>query len=195
MTLTKRLIIWMATVLVLTGCSSGSRAGGTDEPESVPSAASTDVSAAPSSTSFDAPGPTLLASGEESDTTMSTSSPADRLSSPTVTGNTSVPAEPAMADVPPDWMSRVLAAAEKESGVAATEIAVLRAESLVWSDSSLGCPEPGGVYTQATVDGFRVELAAGALELDYRIGTDGLFVLCKQFEAPPVTVWPGDPDE
>lgn len=43
-------------------------------------------------------------------------------------------------------------------GVAA--IAVVRAEHVTWRDGSLGCPVPDRSYTQALVDGYRIELAA-----------------------------------
>lgn len=37
-------------------------------------------------------------------------------------------------------------------------IAVVSVESVTWRDGSMGCPEPGMSYTQALVDGVRVEL-------------------------------------
>ncbi len=37
-------------------------------------------------------------------------------------------------------------------------ITVVTAESVTWRDGSMGCPEPGMSYTQALVDGVRIEL-------------------------------------
>lgn len=168
-------IAWVAVASVLVACGPG-------------------IDAQPSD-----PSPTVVSDGSSDSPASTVGAPGELPSTSTAPAADDASAEQASSDpaggVPPEWMSRVLAAAEQESGVAATDIAVVDAEPVVWSDGSLGCPEPGHVYTQATVDGYRVELAAGDLELDYRIGADGLFVLCKQFEAPPVTVWPGDPDE
>ena len=65
-----------------------------------------------------------------------------------------------------------------------SEVRVLRAEAVVFSDGSLGCPEPGQVYTQATVEGYRVVLGYGDREYDYRAGRRGFFVLCDRPSAP-----------
>ena len=59
-----------------------------------------------------------------------------------------------------------------------TKLTVLSAESVTWSDGSLGCPEPGMAYTQALVPGYRIRIQAGAEVLDYHAGRRGLPVLC-----------------
>lgn len=46
---------------------------------------------------------------------------------------------------------------EREN-VDADEIQVVEAGRVTWSDGSLGCPQPGMIYTQALVDGWRVVL-------------------------------------
>jgi hypothetical protein len=38
------------------------------------------------------------------------------------------------------------------------EVEVAAAESVVWPDTSLGCPQPGMQYLQLLTDGFRIEL-------------------------------------
>lgn len=40
-------------------------------------------------------------------------------------------------------------------------IVVVNAQSVVWPDRSLGCPQPGMLYPQVLVEGFRIELRAG----------------------------------
>lgn len=40
-------------------------------------------------------------------------------------------------------------------------ISVTVAHELTWPDGSLGCPQPGVLYTQALVDGYRIELTDG----------------------------------
>jgi hypothetical protein len=46
-------------------------------------------------------------------------------------------------------------------GVPAESIEVLRVESVMWPDGSMGCPEPGMSYTQAVVPGQRIVLSQG----------------------------------
>ncbi len=38
------------------------------------------------------------------------------------------------------------------------EVEVVTAETVVWPDTSLGCPQPGMQYLQVLTDGFRIEL-------------------------------------
>lgn len=38
---------------------------------------------------------------------------------------------------------------------------VVSAESVTWSDGALGCPEPGGMYTQALRPGYRIRISDG----------------------------------
>lgn len=93
-----------------------------------------------------------------------------------------VPAEtetPSKGEVPADVMASIYAAAEAHSGLARSSMTVVRAEAVVWPDGSLGCPEPGMMYTMATVDGYWVELSAGDTTLDYRVGSNGYVKLCE----------------
>lgn len=46
----------------------------------------------------------------------------------------------------------------QELQVPAEEIEVVRAEHVTWSNGALGCEEEGGMYTQALVEGYRIEL-------------------------------------
>ena len=85
---------------------------------------------------------------------------------------------PSTGEVPGDVMASVYAAAEAHSGIDRSSMTVVRAESVVWPDGSLGCPEPGITYTMATVDGYWVELNAGDTTLDYRVGTNGAMKMC-----------------
>jgi len=57
-------------------------------------------------------------------------------------------------------------------GVDATAIRVVAVEEVTWSDTSLGCPQPGMNYAQVLTDGMRVILEANAVFYDYR--ADGL---------------------
>jgi hypothetical protein len=62
-----------------------------------------------------------------------------------------------------------LAAAE---GVADDDVEVVAVEEVTWSDGSLGCPEPDGMYTQALVPGYRIVLAVDGDEVHYH-GSEG----------------------
>lgn len=61
-----------------------------------------------------------------------------------------------------------------------TAVSVERVERVTWPDGSLGCPEPGELYSQAVVDGFRVILRAAGRPYDYRVGRGGAFRRCEQ---------------
>ena len=71
-----------------------------------------------------------------------------------------------------------LADAAKRTGLEADALKVLSAEAVTWSDGSLGCPQPGMMYTQALVPGFRIRVRAGAETLDYHAGRSGQPTLC-----------------
>jgi hypothetical protein len=72
----------------------------------------------------------------------------------------------------------VLADAAKQTGVGKGSLVVVSSESVVWSDGSLGCPQPGIMYTQALVPGYRIKVRAGQTLLDYHATANGNFVLC-----------------
>ncbi len=56
---------------------------------------------------------------------------------------------------------------------------LVRDEEARWNDGSLGCPEPGVVYTQAPVTGYWVVVEVGGREYDYRSDRNGNFSLCE----------------
>lgn len=70
--------------------------------------------------------------------------------------------------------------AARRTKIDRTKLKVLSAESVTWSDGSLGCPEPGMAYTQALVPGYRIRIQAGSEVLDYHAGRRGAPVFCPQ---------------
>ena len=74
--------------------------------------------------------------------------------------------------------SSALADAVKRTGFTQAEVKILKAEAVTWSDGSLGCPQPGMMYTQALVPGYRVKIDARGQVLDYHAGKSGQPVLC-----------------
>jgi len=64
-------------------------------------------------------------------------------------------------------------------GISREEIEVIKVEEVEWPDTSLGCPEPGMVYTQVIVPGWRVVMRVNNAVYEYHSG--GLHgVLCDQ---------------
>lgn len=81
-------------------------------------------------------------------------------------------------------LDELLQFASDETGVPVDEISVVTAESVTWSDGSLGCPEPGMGYTQALVPGYRVVLDVAGEEIHYHAGSDGEFFACDDPQPP-----------
>lgn len=83
-------------------------------------------------------------------------------------------------EVPSDLLGRIVEDAADRAQVDPGAVEVTTAEAVTWSDGSLGCPEPGMMYTQALVEGYHVIVDADGTELDYRATADGQFRLCEQ---------------
>jgi predicted small lipoprotein YifL len=57
-------------------------------------------------------------------------------------------------------------------GVDVADIEVTAYETVTWSDGSLGCPQPGMMYTQALVDGYLIQLMVDGQTYNYH-GANG----------------------
>ena len=79
--------------------------------------------------------------------------------------------------LPTSVIEPVVADVAKLAGVPADQVTVISAEAVTFPDGSLGCPQPGMVYTQALVDGYKIIAEAGGKTYDYR-GTGSTFRLC-----------------
>ena len=105
---------------------------------------------------------------------------------PAVTGSTTlqaVQAQPHHLDAAndADLHSIIRAAvddASRRTGLNASELQVIRSEAVTWPDGSLGCPQPGVMYTMAPVPGYRVRIQAGDTVLDYHASQRGYLVYC-----------------
>lgn len=84
----------------------------------------------------------------------------------------------------------VITLAEEETGVDRSEIEVVVAEAVTWSDGSIGCPEEGMAYTQALVPGYRVILDIAGEELAFHAAENGEFSPCRT----PIAPIEGSPD-
>lgn len=65
-------------------------------------------------------------------------------------------------------------------GVPEDEITVVSVEEVTWRDGSLGCAEPGMMYTQALVDGSRIILEAAGERHEYHAGGNRDPFLCAK---------------
>ncbi len=82
-------------------------------------------------------------------------------------------------EVPPEFIEQIITAASEEENLETDAIKIIRAESVIWRDGSLGCPKPGQMYTMAHVEGYWVVLEVGDRQFDYRVTSSGQFLRCK----------------
>lgn len=75
-------------------------------------------------------------------------------------------------DVLTDEVEAAIADASVRFDVPEAEVAVAGALDVIWSDGSLGCPEPDMIYTQALVDGYLLTLEVDGDRVAYH-GEDG----------------------
>jgi len=86
---------------------------------------------------------------------------------------------PVTGEVPPKILQAIREDLGKRLGIEDPQVPQLvRAQSVTWSDGSLGCPRPGQMYTQALVPGYWVVLEHEDREYDYRASERGYFILC-----------------
>jgi hypothetical protein len=64
-------------------------------------------------------------------------------------------------------VAEAIADLARTTGVSPADIQVVTHEQVTWRDGSLGCPEPGMMYTQALVDGYRIVLRAEGQTVHY----------------------------
>lgn len=116
-----------------------------------------------------------------STTTPSTTVPS---SSPSTTARPVPPAVDPVADLAADDLATRL-------GIPADDIEMIRTTKVTWPNGALGCPQPGGFYTQALVSGAQVILLADDRYYAYHAGSDGVPFLCASdaedggFPSPP----------
>ncbi|MEN6403398.1 MAG: hypothetical protein ABFD94_15770 [Armatimonadia bacterium] len=76
-------------------------------------------------------------------------------------------------------------------GVPAEQIQVGSLQETTWPDTSLGCAQPGMMYAQVLVPGYRILLRVGGQEFEYHSDRKGRAVYCSRnvvsgAEIPPV---------
>ncbi|MGQ9516972.1 MAG: hypothetical protein ACUVT1_06880 [Anaerolineae bacterium] len=63
-------------------------------------------------------------------------------------------------------------------GVSPARIQVVKAEPILWPDTSLGCPQPGMMYAQVITPGYQFILEYEGKQYDYHAGR-GHLILCE----------------
>jgi hypothetical protein len=97
--------------------------------------------------------------------------------------------EPGDASVtaPEAMVAALVAEVADLSGLGEDQVTVIRAQRVMWSDASLGCPSGGVSYIQVLTPGYWVVLEAEGIEYDFRSADDGEFRRCDG-GAPPYDV-------
>ena len=62
----------------------------------------------------------------------------------------------------------------------ASKISTLSAQAMSWPDGSIGCPQPGMVYTQVMVDGALIHLSVNGTAYSYHSGGSRAPFLCQK---------------
>jgi hypothetical protein len=89
-------------------------------------------------------------------------------------------------EVPAGAIETLRAEVAAQQSVKASDVKVVSAQAVNWPNGALGCPQPGMMYTQAIVPGYRVELEAAGKRFVYHASTKGSFKQCdsKLRQAP-----------
>jgi hypothetical protein len=89
------------------------------------------------------------------------------------------------AAIPVEVRRAVVADAAKRFGVPESSVVLTGAEQVTWSDGSLGCPEPGRLYTQMLVPGFRMQAKTQEGQLTYHTDSHGYALTCGPTATTP----------
>jgi hypothetical protein len=113
------------------------------------------------------------------------SEPAPGVSAPTAGASFPQRGSVDVSDLQASMLAAALDDAARRTGVARADLRVVSAEAVTWPDGAIGCPQPGMMYTQALVPGYRVVLQAGAERLHYHAGRDGQPRFCPAGNVQP----------
>ena len=72
-----------------------------------------------------------------------------------------------------------------QTGLDPSTFVTVRAEQVIWSDGSLGCPEPGHMYIQVLTPGYWIQLAGRREDLRLPIGEHRPGPACTAELKPP----------
>jgi hypothetical protein len=92
---------------------------------------------------------------------------------------TSEETTPVTGEVPNELLQTIQKDLAERIGADLANITVIQAQAVVWNDGAMGCPQPGVMYTQSMVSGYRVMLEVEAQKYDYHAAETGYFILCE----------------
>lgn len=81
-------------------------------------------------------------------------------------------------------VNQAISALVEKLSIDSDKINVLSAQSVVWSDSSLGCPQPDMNYLMVLTDGYRIVLAVDDQPYYYHANQRGYGLFCES-PTPP----------
>lgn len=79
---------------------------------------------------------------------------------------------------------------EKRAGAKPEEVALTQIEAVTWPDGSLGCPQPGMMYTMAIVEGYRITYKVAGEAYYYHTAGGKRFNYCDEkalTQTPPAS--------
>lgn len=114
---------------------------------------------------------------------MALTSTPEPVSTP-ITDNPRTGDPPQMTSTPWDSNLQTLIEKAKEdlaqrAAISTAQIQVVDATEVEWSDSSLGCPQPGMSYLQVITPGYRIALQANGIQYEYHSNKSTLIVFCE----------------
>jgi hypothetical protein len=70
--------------------------------------------------------------------------------------------------------------------IADTQINLINIDQVLWSDTSLGCPQVGNNYAQIQTPGYLIKLAYAGNEFEYHANLHGFIFYCEN-PTPPIS--------
>jgi uncharacterized protein YceK len=90
------------------------------------------------------------------------------------------PADPGMQDL----IEKTKEDLAQRLSISLTQVSLVEAAEVEWSDSSLGCPQPGMDYLQVITPGYRILLEVNAQTYEYHSNRNTYFILCENSSPP-----------
>ena len=80
----------------------------------------------------------------------------------------------------PPAVQAALADAAAHLGASTQQLSVVEVTAQDWPDSSLGCPQPGLMYSQIVTPGYLIVISGAGKRLEYHTDRQSRVVLCKE---------------
>jgi hypothetical protein len=80
----------------------------------------------------------------------------------------------------PDMVNLAVKQLATDNGIPESQIQVVSYGEAEWSDSSLGCPQPGQAYLTVITPGYRVILKANGVQYEYHTNLKGMVIRCPR---------------